>query len=391
MKNTVELLGYYGSDEIHACSAWTSTNREVTDSKRERIPALLNMLASAGHETPFEKSTLHFLVDTDIATHIHLLKHRIGVAINGECLSGDTNVRFTDDTLSRNIHELYHEWITGGLSTIKNQKIIVLDTSTGKFKNSTIKDIWFKGIQQLYAITLENGLIIKCTSNHRIYTDEEYNTINNGLTIGDNVGYHNHSFISKLNHKLFKKNRVQYSKIVSIELLDEQNTYDIEVEGYNKNFVANGIIVHNSARYKEIKEDKFLLPKDWNDIKVGELNQIRGLVDINIYRNWSNVSWNDVLHSYTELGNMLYHKSIEDLTPILGRKRAKESARYFKTYNSQIQADISFNFRSFVHFLRLRNAEGAQLEVRELAQEMLNLVKNIEGNPFEHTLKAFNL
>jgi thymidylate synthase ThyX len=44
--------------------------------------------------------------------------------------------------------------------------------------------------------------------------------------------------------------------------------------------------------------------------------------------------------------------------------------------------------RSFANFLKLRNSEHAQLEIRELAQEMLRLVENIEDNPFEHTLKA---
>ena len=82
--NTVELIGYYGSDETHALSAWTSTSRDLSDEKRERIGPLLEMLAREGHHTPFEKSSLHFLVTTDIATHIHFLKHRIGVSINAE-------------------------------------------------------------------------------------------------------------------------------------------------------------------------------------------------------------------------------------------------------------------------------------------------------------------
>jgi thymidylate synthase (FAD) len=84
MKNTVELIGSYGGDETHALSAWTSTSRDLTEDKRNRMDKLLLRLASEGHETPFEKSALHFLVTTDIATHIHLLKHRIGVSINGE-------------------------------------------------------------------------------------------------------------------------------------------------------------------------------------------------------------------------------------------------------------------------------------------------------------------
>ena len=206
MNNIVELLGHYGDDLTHACSAWTSTSRELTDEKISRVPKLLTMLASEGHHTPFEKSSLHFLVTVDQATHIHLLKHRIGVSINGE-----------------------------------------------------------------------------------------------------------------------------------------------------------------SARYKELKEDKMYIPY-----------------------NWSN-SWHFKLKEYTEQGNKLYHEALEYFTPILGRKRAKESARFFKTFNSQITMDLMFNWRSFAHFQQLRNSEHAQVEVRQLAQDMLDQVKNIEGNPFKHTINAFGL
>ena len=82
-KNKVELIGYYGSDEVIAGSAWTSTSREMTEEKRARIPNLIKMLWNEGHETPFEKATVHFLIDCDIASHIHLLKHRIA-SINAE-------------------------------------------------------------------------------------------------------------------------------------------------------------------------------------------------------------------------------------------------------------------------------------------------------------------
>ena len=61
MDNSVELIGIYGDDEIIACSAWTSTSRELTEEKIERIPKLLKDLWSNGHETPFEKGVVHFL------------------------------------------------------------------------------------------------------------------------------------------------------------------------------------------------------------------------------------------------------------------------------------------------------------------------------------------
>jgi flavin-dependent thymidylate synthase len=225
MNNKIELIGFYGSDEVHACSAWTSTSRDITEEKRERIPKLLKMLAEAGHHTPFEKSSLHFLVDCDIASHIHLLKHRIGVSINGE-----------------------------------------------------------------------------------------------------------------------------------------------------------------SARYKELKEDKYYIPDDWAALDEASEDGCAG----NSQESISVYSWAGVLKEYAEEGNRLYHQCLKELEPVLGRKRAKESARFFKTYNSQIQADVMFNWRSFHHFLELRNKPDAQKEIRDIAETMLDLVKNIEGNPFKYTIEAFS-
>jgi len=81
--NKVELIGTYGGDETHALSAWTSTLRELTEEKRGRIDKLLKMLAENGHGTPFEKSSMHWLITSDLASHVHLLKHRIA-SINAE-------------------------------------------------------------------------------------------------------------------------------------------------------------------------------------------------------------------------------------------------------------------------------------------------------------------
>ena len=48
-----------------------------------------------------------------------------------------------------------------------------------------------------------------------------------------------------------------------------------------------------------------------------------------------------------------------------------------------------FNMRSFHHFLGLRFKPDAQKEVSNVAEIMLDLVKNIEGNPFKYTIEAF--
>ena len=202
MNNSVELLGHYGGDKTHAMSAWTSTSRDY-ETKKTRMPALLKRLAEDGHHTPFEKSTLHFLVRCDTASHIHLLKHRIGVSINGE-----------------------------------------------------------------------------------------------------------------------------------------------------------------SARYKELAEDNCYVPHDWSP------------------------AWQDLFKEHTVACYRLYHDALSELVAQgMSRKRAKESARYFLPYANQLTLDVSFNFRSFMHFLKLRLAPEAQNEIAEIASDMLWCVR--DTGDFEHSLRGF--
>jgi flavin-dependent thymidylate synthase len=122
-----------------------------------------------------------------------------------------------------------------------------------------------------------------------------------------------------------------------------------------------------SARYKELKEDKYYVPHDWP------------------------LEWIQKLEDYTTQGLKLYHQCVDELTRRYGleRKRAKETARFFRGYNTQIEADIMFNMRSFANFLKLRDSEHAQKEIRDVAQQMTEAVKSIENRPFKYTLKAF--
>lgn len=195
--------GYYGSDLTHALSAWTSTSRDLSDEKRDRIPQLLKFLAENKHHTPFEKSYLQFLVTADTASHIHIIKHRIGVSVNAE-----------------------------------------------------------------------------------------------------------------------------------------------------------------SARYKELKQDKWLVPEDWPD-------------------NLKEIARNHYKYAYDN-----YHFAVEHLVALgFDRKRAKESARFFLPYANQLTLDVAFNFRSFMHFQGLRNKPDAQKEIRDIADSMLQLVR--ETGRFKHSLEAF--
>jgi len=85
MKNAVTLLHFGAGDELHAAAGWASTGG-LTEEKRKRIPDFLMRLGKSvpRHTVPFEHSQITFLVTAEYASHIHQLKHRIGVSVNAE-------------------------------------------------------------------------------------------------------------------------------------------------------------------------------------------------------------------------------------------------------------------------------------------------------------------
>ena len=119
-----------------------------------------------------------------------------------------------------------------------------------------------------------------------------------------------------------------------------------------------------SARYKEMKEDLYYLPEDWPE----------DMVD-NTIKNMEQQHWD-------------YHTMLEGLDELgVTRSRAKEMARYVLPYSHQLRWVMTFNFRSFMHFQKLRNSEHAQVEIREIAKEMLRL--SFCDGRFNHSLSAY--
>jgi thymidylate synthase (FAD) len=68
---------------------------------------------------------------------------------------------------------------------------------------------------------------------------------------------------------------------------------------------------------------------------------------------------------------------------------AKEQARVILPLCLETQFIWTGSLLAFIHMWELRLKSDTQQETREIAQQMLELVKNLEGNPFEHTLKAW--
>lgn len=108
----VELIGIYGSDLNVAESAWYSTAKEVTPDKLARVPALIKMLAEEGHSVPFEHNHIEFRIISDVATHIHFLKHRIGFSISSQSqryMELKEDIYYVPDDWPEDMRQEYHD------------------------------------------------------------------------------------------------------------------------------------------------------------------------------------------------------------------------------------------------------------------------------------------
>lgn len=68
---------------------------------------------------------------------------------------------------------------------------------------------------------------------------------------------------------------------------------------------------------------------------------------------------------------------------------AKEMCRIILPLNLQTQFIWTGSLLAFIHLWNLRIKSDTQKETRIIAEKMLELVKNIDGNPFKHTIEAF--
>jgi thymidylate synthase (FAD) len=74
---------------------------------------------------------------------------------------------------------------------------------------------------------------------------------------------------------------------------------------------------------------------------------------------------------------------------LINRGVSKEQARTILPLNLNTTFIWTGSLLAFLHVFELRLKVDTQAETREIAAQMLKLVQELPGNPFEHTLKAF--
>lgn len=229
--------------------------------------------AGTGDEIITYKLTFPRIILSEINTYKQLEKN------TSSCLSGNSLILVYDGESFKEIQikKLFEK-------SNQNLKIVSFNEDYG-FLLQNISKVFHSGVKPIYRITFYSGYCLDCTENHRLLKSNEYN--NEFVTLKDfNIKQENGNILidSKIMNTYFvgidSVQRKGYSyknlqiddsgnvyvsvnssssgikyheyeiyepmRITNIEYLGEMDTYDIEVNGDYHNFIANGVVVHNS-------------------------------------------------------------------------------------------------------------------------------------------------
>jgi thymidylate synthase ThyX len=330
----------------------------------EADEGLIRFLMRDRHGTPFEHNAFRFHVQCPIFVAREWFRHRIG------CLTGDTEVTFVDSDGSLKsrltIDALVRIWDEGE----RDLRVRTLDESTNEFGCGSLADVVDKGVQPVYRLTLADGKAIALTENHRLLTDEGW------LRMGAAVGLDRSPDAARISRKCsVVVNGVQTEprpgstqrlsghlvRVERVEYVGLRQTYDLSIEGPWHNFVANGIVVHNSfnefsMRYAKAP-DEFYVPAP-GDVR-SQVGKPGAYTFEPVDRELAEQARDEI--------QAVYDQAFATYERLIEAGVARELARTVMPVGAYTQFFWTVNARALMNFVSLRAAGAAQLEIRRYA------------------------
>ena len=354
----------------------------------------LENIKKQGHGSVLEHANYSLLLEGVSRSLTHeLIRHRAGFAY---CLSGDTTVECTsehgDDVglfADRTLEELYDLTRSrAGRAELTRFRLRCLDERSGTFVSGAISAIACSGLKPVYRVELADGRSIVSTKEHRFLTPLGWRQLEQlvqlspepavkagaqlvaspqlaAVAAGDRPEDSSVPFeVPDSRQTTLDLAAPETQPISRVTYAGEQMTYDIEMAGPNHNFVANGVVTHNSQlsqRYVDESQANFVVPP----AMVGEEKL--------------EASWREQI----EAAQRAYVGLVEQLMERYGwvadkvhrRKMAREAARGVLPNSTETKIVVTGNARAWRTMLELRSSEGAELEIRRLAVAVLRVLQ----------------
>ena len=355
----VSLVDSMGNDAAIAqaarCSYGAGT-KKISDDRN-----LIRYLVRKNHTSPLEQVEIKLHCKMPIFVARQWVRHRTA------CLAGDVPVSFgAEKHYTCTMKELYNEWKMG--KQIQHMLIKTVNEKTGEVYNSRIKNIWSSGVKPVHKIKFSDNSLLKATMDHRCLTTKGWMTLKEALeSKADFYG------IEEKDQVLIRKP----IEITSIKYTGEEETFDLEVEGPFHNFIAGGVVVHNSLN--EMSGRYSIMPLQFY---TPEHSNIKAQSKTNKQGREEDIDEQDINQYILNLNNCR-NQSSEAYKQAIKSDIARELARIDLPLSTYTEWYWKMDLHNLMHFLNLRCDGHAQWEIRQYADIIGGIVKMVTPIAFE--------
>ena len=265
---------------------------------------------------------------------------------------------------------------------VKQMKLRQVDEDTLALRHTRVADVYRNGRKPVFRMVLEDGKSIEATSDHRFLFAAGWDTLRRATGLreaGGRAVWRKGEYFVQVNGTT--ENRPDRSRLAGVarfEYVGERETYDLEVEGPYHNFVANGIVTHNSVneysgRYSLMPLLFYRPGQDQFSLQSATSNQGRapGSVSPEFYR--------EAMRRWDEVRA----RAAADYGWLVGENVARELARIDLPLSTYTQWYWKIDLHNLLHFLTLRVDDHAQWEIREYGRIMAGMVKRVAPLSYE--------
>ena len=397
----VALVDYMGTDDSVERAARVSYGYGTRKVSATR--GLIRYLRRHLHTTPSEMIEFKFHCAMPMFIARQWVRHRTA------CLAGGTEVHFdlhgAEARGGRKLYKLPIEEIWRRFQPTRNKlrpdkqrnpffrrdrlkrmKLRQVDEDTLALQHTRIVDVYRNGVKRVFRMVLEDGKSIEATSDHRFLFAGGWDTLRGATGLRETGGravWRQGDYFVQVNGAAEKRDWTWFHKaklvrIARFEYVGERETYDLEVEGPHHNFVANGIVTHNSlneysGRYSLMPLLFYRPEQDQFSFQSATSNQGRapGSVSSEFYREAIR-RWED-----------LRAQAARDYGWLVGENVARELARIDLPLSTYTQWYWKIDLHNLLHFLTLRVDDHAQWEIQEYGRVIAGMVKRVAPLSYE--------
>jgi thymidylate synthase (FAD) len=333
------------------------TSTSMSEEKCGQIAVERLLKGNRGHYGPLEHAHMLMAIRADHNTIMQLRTHRL-FSFDVQCVAGDTKVTLVSAkgiaAKPVAIRDLYAAWALDP-AKVGTKRVRSLDEASNRYVTNSVAQVFSSGPKETIKLSLQDGKHLQCTREHRILTVKGWAEAGD-LVPGDKVMVNGRATAC---HKREHALSAHPVAITQIEPAGVTDTYDIAMKAPHHNFVANGIVVHNSMRYTG---DRVIQVAE-GSVPVDDVFSLR---PPGTYLDRDGKRYIYAGFDIEEDRQACFAAAMEYANRRAAGRPEEDARRVLPTCYFQ-NAYVSGNLRSWLHLLDVRLKKDAQLEIREVA------------------------